>query len=84
MSNKLDALEPKCLSDVLKPTDRLTRVLPTFRTSKIEGALMSYQSTSIISAYINVLVLNLSTFASEGVDDLFLDTLLTLRETFVL
>lgn len=30
--------------DVLNPTERLTSVFPTFRTSNIEGAFMSYQS----------------------------------------
>ena len=30
----------------LKPCDRLTRVFPTFRTSKMDGALTSYQSAT--------------------------------------
>jgi hypothetical protein len=29
---------------LLNPTERLTKVFPTFLTSNIEGALMSYQS----------------------------------------
>lgn len=29
---------------VLNPCDRLTRVFPTFLTSNVEGALMSYHS----------------------------------------
>ena len=33
--------------DVLNPTERLTNVFPTFLTSNIEGALMSYQSDKL-------------------------------------
>lgn len=32
--------------NALNPWDRLTSVFPTFLTSKMEGALMSYQSES--------------------------------------
>jgi hypothetical protein len=32
------------VDDALRPAERLTRVLPTLRTSNIEGALMSYHS----------------------------------------
>jgi len=32
------------MRDILKPWERLASVFPTFRTSKMEGALMSYQS----------------------------------------
>jgi hypothetical protein len=45
---------------------------------------MSYQSRGSVSADIDKLNRGSSTFASEGVDDLFLDTLFTLRETLIL
>jgi len=67
----------------LKPTDRLTKVLPTFRTSKIEGALISYQSSEDVS-HAPTLQQDTLAFASEGVNDLLLETFFTLRETLVL
>jgi len=63
----------------LNPTERLTRVLPTFRTSNIEGARMSYQSDINVSEDLYMLYGAVHTFAGERVNNLLLDTLLALR-----
>lgn len=63
----------------LNPTERLTSVLPTFRTSNIEGARMSYQSDIDVSEYLYRVYRPVHTFAGERVNNLLLDTLLTLR-----
>ena len=63
----------------------MTRVLPTFLTSKIEGALMSYQSEDLWFKTGNSRKRRTRlTLAGEGVNDLLLDTLLALRQTLVL
>jgi hypothetical protein len=58
--------------------------LPTFFTSKIDGALMSYQSEESIDIRVVNRVKWTHTLAREGVDDLLLDTLLTLGQSLVL
>ena len=57
----------------------MAKVFPTFLTSNIEGALMSYQSVvnvlnKMIKTPCRIIML---TLASEGVDNLLLDTLFT-------
>jgi hypothetical protein len=58
--------------------------LPTFFTSKIDGALMSYQSEETIDIRVVNRIKWTHTLAREGVDDLLFDTLLTLGQSLVL
>jgi hypothetical protein len=60
----------------------LTRVLPAFLFSKKLGALMSYHSERR-SAAIHRSEARSLTLSGEGVDDLLLDSLLSLRKSLV-
>ena len=58
--------------------------MPTFFTSKIDGALMSYHSEESIDIGVVNRIKWTHTLAREGVDDLLFDTLLTLGQSLVL
>ena len=81
MANFVNTMASGYIKDkyTLNPTERLTRVLPTFRTSNIEGARMSYQSDIDVSEDLYTLYGAVHTFAGERVNNLLLDTLLALR-----
>lgn len=69
------------VGDVLRPDDRLARVLPTFLFSNMFGALRSNQSTGRVEkdedrdGRRRRMKWEL-TLAGEGIDDLFLQALL--------
>jgi hypothetical protein len=55
-----------------------------FLTSKMDGPLISYHSTWLCVSEFEEIIVIMQTFAREWVDDLLLETLLSLGETLVL